>query len=76
MVIMKLTSWFERYEHLEEGLDRGVVCLQHYLICMLKNTEEALGKPRGVVMGGEKIKTIEYADDQALLEESQGGYNV
>ena len=32
---------------------------------------ETLGNPRGIVVGGERIKTIEYVVDQALLVDSE-----
>lgn len=37
-----------------------------------KLINKALEKARGIVLGGERITTIKYADDQAVLAETEG----
>ena len=60
----------------EMGIGRGVrqgCCLSPMLFNVYAErlTEKALENERGVVIGGERMKTIKYADDQAVLAETE-----
>ena len=39
-------------------------------------TEKALEKTRRIIIGGERIKTIKYMNDQAVLAESGKGLQI
>ena len=60
----------------EMGIRRGVrrgCCLSPTLLNIYaeKLTEKVLAEARGIVVGEERIYTIKYADDQAVLAESE-----